>query len=88
MFFDLTQALLVLVIIVLTSFLVIVGIQVYFILKDVRTTLNRLNKVLDDASVITDKIREPFDSSSSINLGMRVLLSFLNFLRGKEKKDE
>jgi len=88
MFFDLTQALLVLVIIVLTSFLVIVGIQVYFILKDVRVTLDRLNKVLDNAGVITDKIREPFNSSSSINLGLRVFLSFLNLLRGKEKKDE
>jgi hypothetical protein len=86
MFFDLTQALLVLVIIVLTSFLVIVGIQVYFILKDVRVTLDRLNKVLDNAGVITDKIREPFNSSSSINLGLRVFLSFLNLLRGKEKK--
>jgi len=85
MFFDLTQALLVLVIIVLTSFLVIVGVQVYFILKDVRVTLNRLNKVLDNAGVITDKIREPFNSASSINLGLRVFLSFLNLLREKEK---
>lgn len=88
MFFDLTQALLVLVIVVLTSFLIIVGVQVYFILKDVRVTLNRLNKVLDNAGVITDKIREPFDSGSSINLGLRALLSFLNLWRRKEKKDE
>ncbi|OGD86341.1 hypothetical protein A2Z23_00320 [Candidatus Curtissbacteria bacterium RBG_16_39_7] len=85
MFFDLTQALLILVIIVLTSFLIIVGVQVYFILKDVRVTLSRLNKVLDNTGVITDKIREPFDSSSSINLGLRAFLSFLNLLRGREK---
>lgn len=84
---DISQILLTFVILTLTSFLIIVGIQVFFILKDLRSTLSRLNKVLDDASQITQKIKEPLVSFSSASLIVRALSSFLSVLRGSTNNE-
>jgi hypothetical protein len=46
---DGVQKLLIVVVISLTALLVIVGIQVIFIIKDVRRALKRLNSMLDDS---------------------------------------
>lgn len=44
---DSTQTILFLVIIVLTVFLVVLGFQVFLILRDVRKTINKTNNLLD-----------------------------------------
>lgn len=43
------QKLLIIVIVALTSLLVIVGVQVFFIMIDLRRGLKRLNTILDDS---------------------------------------
>jgi len=48
-YMDGIQKLLIIVVISLTSLLVIVGIQVLFVIKDVRRALKRLNSMLDDS---------------------------------------
>lgn len=78
---DIGEILLIFVVIVLTFFLIIVGIQVLFILRDLRSTLSRLNKVLDDAAFITHKIKEPLVSLSGATLILRSLSSFLGVLK-------
>ena len=49
---DFLQVALILLIVVLGVFLSILGIQVFFILKDLRRSLNKLDEVLNDAQNI------------------------------------
>lgn len=67
---DTVQAVLLFVIVLLSILFVVLGVQVYFLLKDLRQTLQRTNKILDDVEVITSGIAEPVSSFSSfINNG-------------------
>ncbi len=43
---DTTQMVIVIVILVLTTMFAVIGVQVYFILREFRTTLQKANKVL------------------------------------------
>ena len=58
------QKLLIIVVISLTPLLVIVGVQVIFIIKDLRRALKRLNSMLDD-SILGGGLLQP-DKLTSI----------------------
>lgn len=64
---DATQLLLAFVIFAVTGMLTVIGIQVYFILREFRQTLVKANKVLDDTGVISGSVSQP------VNLLMQVL---------------
>ncbi len=68
---DPAQALLFLVIIVLSVLLVVVGVQLFIVLRDLRSTLGKANKLLDDAGEITHSISAPVSSISSIITGLK-----------------
>lgn len=63
---DSVQLVLVLVIVILTVLLVVLGVQVYFILRDLRNTISKANKVLDDAGSITENVSGPIANLSSV----------------------
>ena len=63
---DVTEAVLLLVLGILTVLLVVLGIQVYFILKEFRKTVTKANKVLDDTEQITRNVSVPLASLSSL----------------------
>ena len=63
---DTVQLILVFVIVILTVLLVVLGIQVYFILKELRRTIAKANKVLDNAGTITDNITGPVETLASM----------------------
>jgi hypothetical protein len=86
---DPAQTVLFLVIVVLTLLLLVLGIQVFFILRELRKTINKANKILDDTGVITESVSAPISSLSSLAMGVKtgaVLAKILN--RKKHKKDE
>lgn len=68
---DPVQLILLLVIVVLTVLLVILGVQVFFILKDLRKTINKTNQVLDNANSITENIEGPLSAVSSLAMGLK-----------------
>lgn len=68
---DPAQILLFIVIIALTILLLILGIQVFFILKDLRKTITKANKVLDNTGEITGSVSAPLSSISSILMGLK-----------------
>ncbi len=80
---DTVQLVLLFVIAVLTILLVILGVQVFFILKDLRKTIVKANKVLDNAGSITDNVSGPIASLSSIasNVKAGSLLTVAKFVR-------
>lgn len=88
--FDPAQILLLLVVIILTVLLVVLGIQVYLILKDFRKTLEKANKVLDNTGDITESVSAPINSFSSILMGLKAGSFIANLMKkagSEEEKD-
>jgi hypothetical protein len=91
---DPAQTILFLVIIILTILLVVLGVQVFFILRELRKTIDKANKVLDDTGVITESVSKPIASLSTLTMGLKTGAFIAKILQGsskkhtKDKKDE
>lgn len=86
---DSAQIVLLLVLIVLTVLLLILGIQVFFILRDFRRTINKANKVLDDTGVITESVSGPISNLSSVGSAFKTGMALISFLtKGKKQKNK
>lgn len=85
---DTAQALLIAVVIILTVMLVAIGFQVFYILRAIRETLEKANKVLDDAGHITESVKNPINSLSALLLGLRGSTSVVGMLKriGEKKR--
>lgn len=68
---DSVQLILLVVIVALTVLLVILGVQVFFILRDLRRTISKTNRVLDNANSITENIDGPLSAISSLTMGLK-----------------
>ncbi|MBI4080263.1 MAG: hypothetical protein HY430_00660 [Candidatus Levybacteria bacterium] len=87
---DTVQIILLLVIVALTVLLVLLGIQVFFILKEFRNTISKANKVLDDTGLIAQSVSRPLASFSSIATGLKAgsILTIIKFAKNMLSKDE
>lgn len=87
---DSVQVILLFVIIILTILLVALGIQVFFILREVKRTVTKANKVLDDTSMITESVSRPLSSIATIAMGFKAgsLVSVFKLLKNFLSKDE
>ncbi len=63
---DLLQLALIFLIILLSIFLAITGIQVFFILRDLKKALDKLNKVLQTGENIAQDIEKPVAAASNL----------------------
>lgn len=70
---DFLQIALIFLILLLSIFLAITGIQVFFILRDLQKALIRLNKVLDTGEEIVEDLEKPVKTASNLvaALGIR-----------------
>ncbi|OGV89505.1 hypothetical protein A2Z41_01505 [Microgenomates group bacterium RBG_19FT_COMBO_39_10] len=87
---DTTQILLIAVVTVLTALLTIIGVQVFFILKEIKRTIEKFNKMLDDMGLISESVARPIASlSNSITgvSGIAGLFGWLTKMREKPKKE-
>jgi len=87
---DSTQILLIAVVTVLTILLTIIGVQVFFILKEIKKTIEKFNKIIDDAGVISESVARPIASLSNSITGVSSLaglFGWLTNLKGKRKKE-
>lgn len=89
---DPAQTVLFIVVIILTILLLVLGIQVFFILQVLRRTIEKINKVLDDAAMITESVSKPISSLSSLTMGLKTGATIARILNGGKKnhgkKDE
>lgn len=81
---DPAQIALFLVIIVLALLLVVLGVQVFFILKELKQTVFKFNKVLDDTGAITESVSKPISSLSTLAMGLKTGARFANLVKGKK----
>lgn len=89
---DLAQGLLVVVIVVLTTLLVVIGIQVVNILREFKKSLEKVNKILDDAGIISGSVAKPMADFSGffegVKGGLKIIEWLVDFLREKGKKKQ
>lgn len=85
---DPAQILIYLVVITLTILLVVLGIQVFFILKDLRNTIAKANRVLDNTGEITESVSGPVSSFSTVLMGLRTGAKFANIVKKFQDEDE
>jgi len=85
---DGVQLALLFIIIVLTILLLALGVQVFFILRELRRTVSKANKVLDDTGVITESVSGPISNISAVTAGLKTGMSIVNLISGKRGKKE
>lgn len=78
---DSAQVILIAVIVLLTVLLVVLGIQVYFILREFKRTVSKANKVLDNMGIITQSVSAPISSLSGIAAGIKTGTAIIGFLK-------
>jgi hypothetical protein len=87
---DPAQTVLFIVVVILTILLIVLGIQVFFILRGLRKTIEKVNKVLDDTGVITESVSKPISSFSTLAMGLKTGAAIARIVQGgkKHKKNE
>lgn len=87
---DTAQGLLVAVILVLTGLLVMIGFQVIKILRELKRSLEKMNKILDDAGVISESVAKPVANFSKLletfTGGLKVVEWLVDFVKNKKTK--
>ena len=83
---DPTQILLIVVVTALTILLIVIGIQVFLILKEFKKTMEKLNKILADAGLISESVAKPIASFSDSIRGISGVTGLLGWLTSKRKK--
>lgn len=66
---DLLQAALIFLILLLSIFLGITGIQVFFILRDLKRALDKFNNILQTGENIAEEVERPVAAASSLVTG-------------------
>jgi len=85
---DTTQVLLTIVVTVLTILLSVIGIQIAFILAEFKKTVEKMNKMLDDAGRVTGGISKSVTGMSGMFEGIKTGLKVVNFFGKKKEKED
>ncbi|MDQ3238986.1 MAG: hypothetical protein M3P33_00540 [bacterium] len=56
---DILQVFLIVSLVLLTTLLIFLGIQVYYVLQEIRLTLKTLNRSLDNVAEVSDMVKNP-----------------------------
>lgn len=59
---DLIQIILISAIVILAIFLVVIGFQAFFVLKDLRKTIKKTNRLLDSSDELVTDVRKPIET--------------------------
>ncbi len=74
--------------IVITVLIVFLGVQVWYILKEIRSSLQKVNKMLDDAGKVSGTVTQGVSSMAGMLEGIRTGLSLFSSFRRKDHNDE
>jgi len=85
---DLTQLVLFGVIIVLTILLLVIGSQVFLLIRDLRKTIKKIDLITEEATEVSSKIKETIDTILEVRLGLKTFSKVVAFLKEKTKDGE
>lgn len=72
---------------ILTLLLVLLGVQVWYILKEIRTAIVKTNTMLDDAKKVTGTVGDSVASLSGVVSGIKAALSVFKSFRNKTEDE-
>ncbi len=72
----------------LTVLVIVLGIQVFYILKEIRSSVQKANKMLDDAGIVSGTVSEGVTSMSGFINGIKSGISLVTQLTNKGEKRE
>ena len=72
---------------ILTLLLVLLGVQVWYILKEIRTAIVKSNTMLDDAKKVTGTVGDSVASLSGVVSGIKAALSVFKTFRNKTEDE-
>lgn len=81
---DLNQVLIFLVVTILTVLIVLISVQVYNLLKELRRSVEKINKILDDSSTVTGTVARQVNSISDLLDKASGALSVFNFIKRRK----
>lgn len=73
---------------ILTLLLVVLGVQVWYIFKEIRTSFTKMNSMLDDAKKVTSTVGDSVREFSGVASGIRAALSVFKIFRKKTAKED
>ena len=88
---DISQVLLIIVITTLTIILTLIGIQIIYILREVKKSLEKINNMLEDAEMVTKSIAHPIAGLGGVIEGLKTSTKAIEtitklFSRKKKKR--
>ncbi len=79
------------VLVIITIVLAVVGIQVVFVLNEIRKTVNRFNTFIDTAEAKLDDVTQPLRQLggmvSGVQSGLRIFDTFVQYLHRDRDRD-
>lgn len=85
---DITQILLVSVVLVLTVILTLVGIEVFLIFREARRAIQKINKILDEVVVLSGSVSKQVTNVSELVATIKTIFDFVKVFFKKEKLKE
>lgn len=85
---DPIQILLTVVITTLTVLLVIIGIEVFQILKEFKKMMEKVNLMMDDVHRVTKSIADPIEEASGFIMGLKRGVNFFKAISRLLEKDK
>lgn len=83
-----TQLTIILISFALALLLIILGIQVWYILKEIRISMQKMNSMLDDAKKVSGTVSEGVVGMSGFMNGLKTGLSAVTSFLHKGEKNE
>lgn len=80
-----TQILLFSVVTALTCLLVFLGVQVFFILREARRTIEKINKLLDSANLVSDSVARPIAGLANFVDGIKNFGNLMGVILNKKE---
>jgi len=77
-----TQTLLIVVITVLTVIITGIGVQLFLLLKEIRSTVTRANSILDQADGLINKLSHPAASVNNLITGLKEGVTLIETISG------
>lgn len=84
---DITQIILASAVLVLTVILSMVGVQVFLIFREVRHSIKKVNKVVEDAGIVSELAVRQLSSLNGVIGGVQTIASLINIFLKKENKE-
>lgn len=84
---DTTQVILLAVIIVLAIALVVLGLQAFFVLRDFRKTLFRMNRLFDDTNELVAEVKKPVEKASTFFTALTTGAGLIHLLKKGDKHE-